>query len=127
MKKIMVLAMLLAVSLAVFSSDLANKYSIKVLRKGSGAVPQKGDRIKVHYEGRLKDGRVFDSSYVRNIPLPVTAGAGQVIKCWDDVVLQMEVGSKVSILCPASTAYGPRRVGSIPANSDLSFIIERLE
>jgi FKBP-type peptidyl-prolyl cis-trans isomerase len=81
----------------------------------------------MHYEGKLKDGTVFDSSYSRNSPLPVSIGSGQVIKCWDEVGLQMEVGTKVTVLCPSTTAYGSRGVGPIPANSDLIFTIERVE
>jgi FKBP-type peptidyl-prolyl cis-trans isomerase len=81
----------------------------------------------MHYEGKLNDGSVFDSSYSRNSPLPVSIGSGQVIKCWDEVGLQMEVDAKVTVLCPSSTAYGARAVGPIPANSDLIFTIERVE
>ena len=50
-----------------------------------------------------------------------------VIKCWDDVVLSMKVGQKVTVTCPSKTAYGSREVGGlIPANSDLIFEMELL-
>jgi FKBP-type peptidyl-prolyl cis-trans isomerase len=128
MLKIVVLAMVVVASLSLFSEELVEKYSIVVLQEGKeGTVPKKGDRVQMHYEGKLKSGTVFDSSYSRNSPLPVSIGSGQVIKCWDEVGLQMEVGTKVTVLCPSSTAYGSRGVGPIPANSDLIFTIERVE
>ena len=77
----------------------------------------------MHYEGTLTDGTPFDSSYKRNDPLPLRIGSGQVIKCWDEVGLQLQVNHKVKVLCPSATAYGSRGVGPIPANSDLIFII----
>lgn len=81
----------------------------------------------MHYEGTLTDGTKFDSSYDRNQPLPVKIGRRQVIKCWDDIGIQMTVGQKVKILCPTETAYGDRTIGPIPANSDLIFVIERVK
>ena len=128
MMKAVVLALLLVASLSAFSDELVKKYSIEVLREGNeGTKPTKGTRVQMHYEGKLKDGSVFDSSYSRNSPLPVSIGSGQVIKCWDEVGLQMEVNAKVVVLCPSDTAYGSRNVGPIPANSDLIFTIERVE
>lgn len=81
----------------------------------------------MHYDGTLKDGTKFDSSYDRGQPLPLRIGRGQVIKCWDEVGVQMNVGQKVRVLCPSDTAYGSRAIGPIPANSDLVFIIERVK
>jgi FKBP-type peptidyl-prolyl cis-trans isomerase len=81
----------------------------------------------MHYEGKLTTGSVFDSSYTRGSPLPLKIGTGQVIVCWDEVGLHLNVGAKVTVLCPANTAYGSRGVGPIPANSDLIFTIERVK
>jgi FKBP-type peptidyl-prolyl cis-trans isomerase len=81
----------------------------------------------MHYEGKLTNGKVFDSSYDRGSPLPLRIGSGQVIVCWDEVGLHLNVGAKVRVLCPSSTAYGSRGVGPIPANSDLIFTIERVK
>jgi FKBP-type peptidyl-prolyl cis-trans isomerase len=80
----------------------------------------------MHYDGTLTDGTKFDSSYDRGQPLDFNIGVGQVIKCWDEVGLNMEVGAKVKVLCPSQTAYGSRGVGPIKANSDLVFIMERV-
>lgn len=81
----------------------------------------------MHYEGTLKDGTKFDSSYDRGQPLDFNIGVSQVIKCWDEVGINMEIGTKVKVLCPAETAYGSRAVGPIAANSDLIFTIERVQ
>lgn len=125
--KIIIVCLLVAVALSLFTEDLTQKYSIEVLAEGKeGTLPKKGQDIKMHYEGTLKDGTVFDSSYKRSSPLPLKIGSGQVIKCWDEVGINMEIGTKVKVLCPSSTAYGSRGVGPIPANSDLIFIIERV-
>ncbi|MCL4113737.1 UNVERIFIED_CONTAM: hypothetical protein GTU68_065666 [Idotea baltica] len=77
----------------------------------------------MHYKGTLTDGTKFDSSYDRGQPLSVKIGKGQVITCWDEVGLQMNVNQKVEVLCPSRTAYGNRAIGPIPANSDLIFEI----
>lgn len=81
----------------------------------------------MHYDGTLIDGTKFDSSYDRNSPLPLKIGTGQVIKCWDEVGVHLEIGTKIRVLCPSDTAYGSRGVGPIPANSDLVFVIERVK
>lgn len=79
----------------------------------------------MHYSGTLTDGTKFDSSYDRGQPLDVRIGRGQVITCWDEVGVHMNIGQKVKVICPSATAYGNRAIGPIPANSDLVFVIER--
>ena len=82
--KIIILIVLLALSFSLFTEDLTEKYSIEILAEGKeGTKPNKNDNVKMHYEGTLKDGTVFDSSYKRDSPLPLRIGSGQVIKCWD--------------------------------------------
>ena len=128
MKTLLVLGLILVLSSSLFSDDLVEKYSIEVLAEGTpGTEPKKGDSVEMHYEGSLKDGTVFDSSFTRGSPLPLRIGSGQVIKCWDEVGIHLEIGTKVKVLCPSATAYGTRGVGPIPANSDLIFIIERVK
>ncbi len=68
---------------------------------------QKGDKVNVHYHGRLTDGSTFDSSDGRE-PLAFTAGAGQVIRGFDDAVMDMLIGEKKTIFIPVADAYGPR-------------------
>ena len=68
---------------------------------------QNGDKVNVHYHGRLNDGSTFDSSEGRE-PLTFTAGAGQVIKGFDDAVMGMIAGDKKTVTIPVDQAYGHR-------------------
>ena len=68
---------------------------------------QKGDQVKVHYNGKLTDGTTFDSSQGRE-PLQFTAGSGQVIKGFDDAVIGMTAGDKKTVNIPVNEAYGER-------------------
>lgn len=68
---------------------------------------QKGDKVNVHYHGRLNDGTTFDSSEGRE-PLSFIAGEGQVIKGFDEAVLSMTVGEKKTVNIPVADAYGHR-------------------
>ncbi|MBZ4191135.1 MULTISPECIES: FKBP-type peptidyl-prolyl cis-trans isomerase [Niabella] len=67
---------------------------------------KKGDKVKVHYHGKLTTGETFDSSEGRD-PLPFEIGSGMVIKGFDDGVTGMAVGDKKTITIPAEEAYGP--------------------
>ncbi len=69
---------------------------------------KKGDKVNVHYHGRLTDGSTFDSSEGRE-PLQFTAGEGQVIKGFDDAVVDMKQGEKKTVNIPVDHAYGPRK------------------
>lgn len=68
---------------------------------------KKGDTVSVHYHGKLNDGSTFDSSEGR-APLEFTAGSGQVIKGFDDAVIDMQVGDKKTVNIPVHEAYGER-------------------
>ncbi len=69
---------------------------------------QKGDRVRVHYTGRLKDGKVFDSSKGRE-PLEFEVGAGMMIAGFDRAVHGMNVGEQKTVEIPSAEAYGERR------------------
>jgi peptidylprolyl isomerase len=99
----------------------------EVLHKGSGPVAAKGDLVLVHYTGTFADGKVFDSSRERDAPLPITAGAGQVIAGWDITLLKMSVGDRLKVTIPWQLAYGANgKPPGIPPKADLTFDMERM-
>lgn len=84
-----------------------------------------GDKVQVHYRGSLeKDGSEFDASYNRGQPLSFHVGKGQVIKGWDEGLLDMCVGEKRKLTIQPDWGYGSRGMGPIPANSVLIFETE---
>jgi peptidylprolyl isomerase len=96
-----------------------------IQRQGTGEKPTNGRTASVHYTGRLLDGTVFDDSTLRGQPLEFQAGAGRVIRGWDETILDMRVGEKRLVVIPPELAYGDRAVGGvIPANSFLVFEME---
>jgi FKBP-type peptidyl-prolyl cis-trans isomerase len=84
--------------------------------------PTVADRITVHYEGRLLDGTVFDSSYQRG--QPATFPLGRLVEGWQLAIPKMGVGETIEIAIPADLAYGPVGRGPIPANATLVFTVE---
>ena len=97
----------------------------EVLTMGNGPKPSATDRVKVHYQGTLIDGTVFDSSYERGEP--IVFGLNQVIKGWTEGVQLMPVGSKFRFFIPYQLAYGERGAGeTIPPFSALIFEVELL-
>ena len=71
-----------------------------------------GDKVKVHYHGRLRSGETFDSSQGRE-PLEFEVGAGQMIKGFDNGVKGMQVGDKKTVEISADEAYGQREAGNL--------------
>ena len=97
----------------------------KVLTVGDGAIPSAEDTVSVHYEGRLFDGTVFDSSIQRGEP--ATFPVGGVIAGWTEALQLMPVGSKWQLFIPADLAYGENGAGNvIQPNSALVFDVELL-
>ena len=98
----------------------------KVLKEGNGAMPKDTSRVKVHYEGRTLDGKVFDSSYKRGQATDFRAN--QVIKGWTEALTHMPAGSVWEVYIPQELAYGERQQGTeIKPFSMLIFKIELLE
>ncbi len=98
----------------------------KVLKQGEGAVPQRTDKVKVHYEGRLVDGTVFDASSKHGSE-PISFRADQVIKGWTEALTMMPVGSKWQLFIPYELAYGERNSGMIKPFSALIFDVELVD
>lgn len=98
-----------------------------IRQKGSGKVPQTGQRIRVHYTGYLLDGTKFDSSIDRGQPLETRIGLGYVIQGWDIAFTEMPVGEKRVLFIPPELAYGRSGAGKIPPNATLVFDVELLE
>ena len=90
-------------------------------RQGSGPQPAATDRVRVKYEGRLVDGKSFDSSDSVEFPLD------KVIPCWTQGVQRINVGGKARLVCPSGTAYGDQgRPPQIPPGATLVFTVELL-
>ncbi|PHH92474.1 hypothetical protein CDD83_7222 [Cordyceps sp. RAO-2017] len=86
---------------------------------------KKGDSVSMHYKGTLAgSGKKFDASYDRNQPLSFNLGSGQVIKGWDQGLLDMCIGEKRTLTIPPELGYGQRAMGPIPAGSTLVFETE---
>lgn len=97
---------------------------IKHTQEGTGPSPSATDEVSVHYEGRLIDGKVFDSSK-KHGDEPVTFPLNGVIACWTEGVQTMKVGGKAQFVCPANLAYGPNgSPPTIPAQATLVFDVE---
>jgi peptidylprolyl isomerase len=95
---------------------------------GAGAVAKTGDTVTVHYTGRLKDGKKFDSSRDRNEPFSFKLGARKVIQGWDEGVAGMKEGGKRKLIIPHELAYGPGgKSPSIPPAAELTFDVELLK
>ena len=99
----------------------------KILTEGSGASPKPTDRVKVHYEGKLINGEVFDSSIARGEPAEF--GVTQVIRGWVEALQMMKPGSKWELYIPSDLAYGERGGpgGGIGPNETLIFQVELIE
>ncbi|EPY36482.1 peptidylprolyl isomerase [Strigomonas culicis] len=101
-----------------------------VKKQGNGTVPKAGDKITVHCTGFLADGKKkFWSTHDDNKPFSFNVGLGQVIKGWDEGMLQMSVGETAELLMTGDYAYGPRGFPAwgIPPNASLLFEIEMLK
>ena len=98
----------------------------EVLAEGTGRSPKATDKVRCHYEGRLINGDVFDSSYQRN--QPADFGLNQVIAGWTEGVQLMKEGAKYRFYIPYLLGYGEQGAGSsIPPYSTLIFDVELIK
>lgn len=97
----------------------------EIIEATIGQKPKATDKVKVHYEGTLTDGTVFDSSYKRDEP--ITFGLNQVIKGWTEGLQLMSIGSKYKLYIPYQLGYGAQGAGAaIPPYAALIFTVELL-
>lgn len=101
-----------------------------VVKPGSGAGPKKGDKVTVHCTGFITEGRKkFWSTLDKNEPFAFNVGLGQVIKGWDEGVMQMQLGEEAELVMTGDYAYGPRGFPAwgIGPNAGLTFVINLLK
>lgn len=108
------------------ATKTASGVVIRTMTAGAGPSPTADDVVKVHYEGKLIDGTVFDSSIKRGEPIEFPLKG--VVPCWTEALQKMKKGEKSQVVCPSSVAYGDRgSPPAIPPGATLSFEVELLD
>ena len=119
-----------------FLDKMAKKAGVHALPSGlmyevvqsgpaSGSHPQKGDEIKVNYEGKLVDGQVFDSSYERGQPAAMPLN--HLVKAWQEAIPMMRPGDEWILYVPPELGYGAEGQGPIPPGAVLIFRIQLID
>uniref|UniRef100_A0A8C8XQL9 peptidylprolyl isomerase n=1 Tax=Panthera leo TaxID=9689 RepID=A0A8C8XQL9_PANLE len=122
-----------AAAVAERGEDITSKKDrgvLKIVKRAGNSeeMPMIGDKVYVHYKGKLSNGKKFDSSHDRNEPFVFSLGKGQVIKAWDIGVATMKKGEICHLLCKPEYAYGSAgSLPKIPSNATLFFEIELLD
>ncbi|KAJ4455161.1 putative FKBP-type peptidyl-prolyl cis-trans isomerase [Paratrimastix pyriformis] len=99
----------------------------EIKQAGNGPKPRSGQRVTVHYTGTLTNGKQFDSSRTRGSPFTFNIGQGEVIRGWDEGVMEMQVGERAVLTITPDFGYGARGAGGvIPPNATLIFDVELL-
>jgi len=89
-------------------------------------MPSNNTSATVMYTGTFTDGKVFDKSTDPfSFPFSNENTPKRVIDCWDKEVRNMKVGEEAELCCPPTSAYGSQKVGPIPPNTTLKFIVKR--
>ncbi|XP_059594127.1 peptidyl-prolyl cis-trans isomerase FKBP15-1 isoform X2 [Vitis vinifera] len=121
---VLLLLILTASVYAKKSGDVTDlQIGVKYKPESCDIQAHKGDKVKVHYRGKLTDGTVFDSSFERGDPIEFELGSGQVIKGWDQGLLGMCVGEKRKLKIPAKLGYGAQ--GSPPKIPGTFFFFDK--
>ncbi len=109
----------------VISLPSGLQYKVTTSGAKTAPSPKEGDIIKVHYEGKLVDGTVFDSSFERGHPM--IAPLGGLVPAWMEAIPKMKVGDEWTLFVPPSLGYGDRDAGPIPANSVMIFRVKLID
>jgi FKBP-type peptidyl-prolyl cis-trans isomerase FklB len=104
--------------------SLPSGLQYKIITQGQGELPTVNDKVSVHYEGRLINGKIFDSSKQKGQPLEFAVNG--VIKGWTEALQLMRKGSKWMLYVPPDLAYGDQNIPGIEPNSVLIFEVELL-
>jgi peptidylprolyl isomerase len=111
----------------VLPTELPTELVITDLVDGEGPAAQVGDTVLVHYIGVISEtGEVFDNSYDRGQPFPVTIGTTNVIAGWTQGLVGVQAGTRRQLDIPAELAYGDQGNGSIQPGDAISFVIDVL-
>ncbi|XP_046389421.1 FK506-binding protein 2 [Ischnura elegans] len=122
-----VAAVLAVVLLSAAHAKEELKIEVLTVPDGCDQKTKNGDMLTMHYTGTLQDGTKFDSSHDRDQPFTFQLGVGQVIKGWDQGLLDMCVGESRRLVIPPSLGYGDRGAGNvIPKGATLTFEVELL-
>lgn len=100
----------------------ASGLGVRVVASGEGRAPGMTDTVRVHYSGRLKDGRVFDDSRARGAPADFAVN--RLLPGWAAGMGALKPGGKAELYLPPALGYGERVVAGIPAGSGLVFEVE---
>ncbi|XP_022122313.1 FK506-binding protein 2 isoform X2 [Pieris rapae] len=122
-----VLAVLAIAGITLADPETVTKLKVEVVSTPEGCTEKSknGDMLTMHYTGTLDDGHKFDSSFDRDQPFTFQLGVGQVIKGWDEGLVDMCVGEKRKLTIPSSLGYGERGAGNvIPPHATLHFEVE---
>jgi hypothetical protein len=108
----------------VYALGTGLRFRIDRAADEAAATPEPGEMVRVHYEGRLPDGTVFDSSYERGEPAQFPSDG--VITGWVQALAHMRVGEQWTLFIPADLGYGPQGRGPIGPNEAMIFTVELL-
>jgi len=107
------------------AADLPTELEVEVITEGDGMTPQMGDIVTVHYTLATPGEEPFDSSYDRGEPIDMPLGIGQLLPGWEEALMDMQEGGKVTLLMPPALAFGEQGLpGSIAPNSAVESELE---
>ena len=109
----------------VVTLDSGLQYKVLTAAPDGAPSPDGNDLVRVHYEGSLIDGTVFDSSFERGSPYVTTPE--QVVPGWTEALQRMKVGDEWLLYVPPELGYGAQQSGRIPPQSELVFRLQLLD